>query len=123
MNVVIADRQVEARVALRLFLNNQSGIFVVGEASNSQELLVQIESIKPDVVLLEWGFPGLPTEVLIPSLLHCKTPPKVIVLGNKSEQQETALAAGADNFICIGDPPKQLLTAIRIAQSEAEGAK
>ena len=119
VRILVADRYAALRSAVKTLLQNELGLEVIGEACDSQELLAQIEAQPPDVVLLEWGLPGQPAAELL-ALLRARDPPqlKIIVLGRYAEQQQDALAAGADYFVSKSDGPKRLLTAVRIVQVE-----
>lgn len=119
MRILIADRCAAVRSAVKALLQNELGLDVTGEACDSQELLAQIETKHPDVVLLEWELPGQSAAELL-AILRALDPQKlkVIVLGSYPEQEQDALAAGADYFVGKSDRPKRLLTAVRIMQVE-----
>jgi DNA-binding NarL/FixJ family response regulator len=59
MRVLLADDRPKTRFALRLLLERQPGIQVVGEAADAEELLVLAMATFPDVVLLDWELPNL----------------------------------------------------------------
>ncbi len=59
MRILLADDQTRVRFALRVLLERQPGLAVVGEATNSRDLLDQINATRPDTVLLDWELPGL----------------------------------------------------------------
>lgn len=120
MRVLLADDQSQVRSALRLLLEQEPELSIVGEVATAGELLTQIEETCPDVVLLDWELPGLRTadpstssgqrpltalRTLCPHLL-------VIALSGRPEACQAALAAGADAFVSKGDPPERLLAAV-----------
>jgi DNA-binding NarL/FixJ family response regulator len=111
--IVIAERQTVVRSALRRFLGQQPGLYVVGEAAEDQELLAQLEVACPDLVLLDWDLPGRPVADLIPALRRPDCQPAVIVLAVRPEPAQSALDAGAEAFVYKGESPKRLLTTIR----------
>jgi DNA-binding NarL/FixJ family response regulator len=59
MRVFLADDQAKVRAALRLLLEQEPGLSVVGEVTEAKDLLVQVQVTQPDVVLLDWELPGL----------------------------------------------------------------
>jgi len=59
MQILLADNQPKVRFGLRVLLERQPGLKVVGEAADAEELLAQMEAACPDLVLLGWGLPGL----------------------------------------------------------------
>jgi len=112
MHILVADDQPTVRFALRVLLERQPGLNVVGEVANAEDLLTQVEAICPDLVLLGWELPGLAAKSTISALR--KTCPRlpVIALSGRPEARRAALDAGADIFVSKGDPPERLLVAI-----------
>lgn len=133
MRVFLADDQAKVRSALRLLLEQEPGLNVVGEAAEAEDLLAQVQAICPDLVLLDWELPGFrdpdrPTALrrssgqrLLAALHSLGCPLKVIALSGHLEAREEALAAGADAFVSKGDPPERLLTTLRTVGAEGEG--
>jgi DNA-binding NarL/FixJ family response regulator len=118
MRVLLADAQPKVRSALRLLLKYQPGVRVVGEVGDAENLLIQILSAHPDLILVDWGLPGLAAIGSLPALRKDNPNLKVIVMSGRPEECQQALAAGADAFISKMDPPEQLLTAL-LAMKEA----
>jgi DNA-binding NarL/FixJ family response regulator len=56
MRILLADSQSRVRFALCSLLEEQSGLMVVGEATDCQELLAQAEADCPDLVVIDWDF-------------------------------------------------------------------
>jgi DNA-binding NarL/FixJ family response regulator len=128
VRVLLADGHVKVRAALRLLLEQEPGLTVVGEAATARDLFAQVRRIRPDLVLLDWELPGLqaihpspePGEPVLPALRYLCRPLKVIALSGHLEACEEALAAGADAFVSKGDPPERLIAALRMANVGAE---
>jgi DNA-binding NarL/FixJ family response regulator len=119
MQVILADDQAKVRSALRLLLEHQPGVEILGEAVDTTGLLDWAKAACPDLVLLDWELPGLPAATLLP-LLHDHCPDlRVIALSSRPEVRQAALDAGADDFVSKGDPPERLLIAI----DEVDGKK
>jgi DNA-binding NarL/FixJ family response regulator len=113
MRVLLADDQAQVRSALRLLLMHQPEVEIIGEAVDSTGLLDWVKAVCPDMVLLDWELPGLPTVVLLP-LLHEYCPDlRVVALSGRPEARREALQAGSDAFASKGDPPERLLAVIR----------
>jgi len=113
MHVLLADDQAKVRSALRLVLEQQPGVSILGEAVDATGLLDWVRAVCPDVVLLDWELPGLKADSLLPTLRQLCPHLKVIALSGRPEARQAALAAGADAFVSKGDPPEQLLAAVR----------
>jgi DNA-binding NarL/FixJ family response regulator len=120
LRVLIADRQSAVRSAVRLLLEEKLGSDVVGEAADNEELLAQLERLRPDIILLDWDLPGLSTGELSDALHRLDRRPGLIVMRAHRESVQAALATGADAFVNKGDPPRRLLTAIRALSVEGQ---
>ncbi len=120
MRILLADDQKSVRFGLHVLLEQQPGWQVVGEATDAQELLAQTRVTCPDLVLLDWGLPGMGEEKLIAALKGICPNLRVIVFSGRLEIQQEALDAGADKFISKTNPPEQLLAAIRSANQNKE---
>ncbi len=120
MQILVADKQPKVRFGLRVLLEQQPGLKVVGEAVNVEELLAQVEVACPDLVLLDWELPGLAAVDLVTALRRVCPELLVIVLSGRSEVRQAALAAGADAFVYKCDPPERLLAAIADCAAKVE---
>lgn len=123
MRVLLADDQPHVRFALRVLLERQPGVVVVGEAIDTIDLLAQVEANHPDLVLLGWELPGLATEGALSSLRLICPELLVIALSSRSEARRAALSAGADAFVSKGDPPERLLGAIEMQERRRSGCE
>ncbi len=112
MRVLLADSQPQVRFALRLLLERQLGLTVVGEATDTGDLLSQTETAHPDLVLLGWEMPDTAAGGLLPALRAIRPGLLVIALSGWPEARRAALSAGADAFVSKSDPPERLLAAI-----------
>lgn len=112
MRILIADAQARVRFALRVLLERQSNIKVVGEAVDAESLLVQANSTCPDALLLGWELPGMPIESLMCDLRKACPDMDVIALSGRLEAHRAALSIGVDAFVSKSSPPEELLAAI-----------
>jgi DNA-binding NarL/FixJ family response regulator len=112
MRVLLADDRTEVRSALRLLLEQEPGVCVVGEAAEAEGLLTQAKAIHPDLVLLDWELPSLRADSVLSALHRIYPNLLVIVLSVRPEARRAALTAGANAFVSKGDPPERLLEAI-----------
>jgi DNA-binding NarL/FixJ family response regulator len=119
MRILLADDQARVRFALRVLLERQPGLAVVGEAANGRDLVDQINATRPDTILLDWELPGLTAVRAVPSLRRAYPLLIVIALSGRSEARQAAAAAGASAFVSKTDPPECLLAAIESSRSAA----
>jgi len=120
MRILLSDDQAQVRFALRMLLERQPGVEVVGETVNAQELLNRVMVTRPDVVLLSWELPGLGEMGSLSALCqHC---PDLIViaLSSRPEARRAALEAGANAFVSKTDPPERLLDLIEQCHGQCD---
>jgi len=111
MRILLADAQSRVRFALRVLLERQPDMEVAGDSANAKELLALTQEACPDLVLLDWGLPGL-TEDLLDALREECPGMYVIALSGRPEAGRQALDSGADAFVCKCDSAQRLLAAI-----------
>ena len=121
--VLIALGQPEDRLALRIYLQAQRGLEVVGEAARGRDLLEQLGALCPDLVLLEWDLPDRPSANLLADLRNLNCQPLVVVYGNHPESSSAATDAGADAFVFKGEGPKRVTSTINWVVLEARYAQ
>jgi DNA-binding NarL/FixJ family response regulator len=113
--VVVADDQALVRAGLKMVLEAEPDIEVVGEAADGHEVLEVARRAAPDVVLMDIRMPGLDGLEASRRLLAGADPPKVLVLTTFDEEEYLyeALRAGTSGFLLKVSPPEQLIGAIR----------
>ena len=112
MHIIVADDQPDVRSALKLLLEEKPTISNISEAGNSYELLWQIKTGCPDLVLLDWELPGTKPEHLLSVLRNLCPHISVIAFSSTPQTRQIAISCGANEFICKSDPPEKLLTAL-----------
>ena len=113
MFVILADDQFDVRCALRLLLEQEADLELVSEAVNTFELLSQLSTACPDLVLLDWELPGLPVLDLLAGVQRICPDTCIIALSGRPEACEQAAQAGVPGFVSKGDPPERLLAVVR----------
>ena len=118
VRVVIADDQQLIRASLRVLVESQPGLVVVGEAGNGQDAVVVTAEQRPDVVLMDIRMPVLDGIQATRQITAMDGPvvPRVLMLTtyDLDEYVYSALRAGASGFLLKDAPPEDLLAAIRI---------
>ncbi len=122
LRVLLADDQAGLRSAIRLLLEEDPEVEVIGEVVEAKTLLAKAESTRPHLLLLDWELPGLKAMGGVRQLLgtlHNRYPHlHVIVLSGQPDAGNNALAAGADYFVSKADPPDSLLAVLHRAKRE-----
>jgi CheY-like chemotaxis protein len=98
--VLLADDQAKVRSALRLLLEQEPGLSVVGDAVETEELLAQAEALCPDLMLLDWELPGLQTADPLRALRAGCPNLKVIAVSGRPEARRASLAGGWGRRFC-----------------------
>ena len=112
MNILLADDQPQVCSALRLLLEQKTGARIAGEAANVQDLLAQAAIVHADAILIDWELPGLSPVDGMTAVRRTYPTARIVALSSQPEARRLALLAGADAFVCKGDPPEWLLAAL-----------
>lgn len=119
VRVLIADDQELVRTGLRMILNAQPDIEVVGEAADGAEAVTLARSIRPDVCLLDIRMPvadGIEaTRALAGPDVADPIPVVVITTFDLDEYVYAALRAGARGFLLKDAGPTLLAQAVHAA--------
>jgi DNA-binding NarL/FixJ family response regulator len=120
VRVVVADDQPLVRAGLRMILETEPHIEIVGEASTGVEAIEVCEREHPDVVLMDVRMPVMDGIEATRRVTSAAEPPRVLVLTtfDLDEVVYDALRAGASGFLLKDAPEERLITAIRVV---AEG--
>jgi DNA-binding NarL/FixJ family response regulator len=116
--VLVADDQAIVREGLRVILDAQDDITVVGEAGDGIEVLAGAREHHPDVILMDIQMPRMDGIEATRRLLARDDPapaPRVLVLTTFGEDRFVfeALQAGASGFLLKDSRRGQLISAIR----------
>ena len=114
IRVLVADDQEIVRTGLRMILDAQPGIEVVGEAANGREAVDLARELKPDVCLFDVRMPEL-DGIEATRQLADTTAVVVITTFDLDEYVHGALKAGARGFLLKDAGPELLAQAIRSA--------
>jgi DNA-binding NarL/FixJ family response regulator len=115
IRVVLADDQEMIRAGLRMLLDFQPDLEVVGEASDGVEVVEVVARTRPDVVLMDVRMPRCDGIEAARRVLAGGADVGVVVLTTFDEDASLAdaLAAGVSGFLLKTAPPEQLLHAVR----------
>ncbi|MDH6123886.1 response regulator transcription factor [Kitasatospora sp. GP82] len=117
IKVLIADDERLVRTGLRVVLNAEPDLTVVGEAADGTEVAPLAAELRPDVVLMDVRMPGMDgiraTEHLLGSV---QPPPKVLVVTTfeNDDYVYEALRAGASGFLLKRSRAEEMVQAVRL---------
>lgn len=117
IRVMLADDEAMVRAGLRLVLETEPDIDVVGEASDGIEAVATAARLRPDVVLIDVHMPRMDGLSAAHQLLVEDPGIKVVVLTtfNDNSYVREALRLGASGFLLKVAPPERLAEAVRVA--------
>jgi DNA-binding NarL/FixJ family response regulator len=125
IRILLVDDQALVRAGFRMILDSEPEMEVVGEAADGREAIEQVQSLRPDVVLMDIRMPeldGLEAARRILDGFEDGEGPRILMLTtfDLDEYVYEALRAGASGFLLKDTPPEQLVAAIEvIARGEA----
>jgi DNA-binding NarL/FixJ family response regulator len=126
IRILVVDDDTLIRTGLRLILDSQDDLEVIGEAGDGAVAVQQARVLRPDVVLMDVQMPrmdGLQATAAITSAGRSDHPaPRVIILTTfeLDEYVFQALRSGASGFVLKRTPAEELISAVRtVAAGEA----
>jgi DNA-binding NarL/FixJ family response regulator len=121
VTVLLVDDQELFREGVRVIIDAQDGMRVVGAAGNGMEAIRLVDELRPDVVLMDIRMPEMDgveasRQIFAPERAARRTKPvRVIVLTtfNLDDRAATAIRHGASGFLLKDTTPLMLRDAIR----------
>jgi DNA-binding NarL/FixJ family response regulator len=121
IRVVLAEDHHVVRTAFAALLAKEPDIEVVGEVSNTGDLLDRVAELRPDVLLLDAHMPGGRVITAAKKLRNQDPKVQILVLSayERSEYIVGLVRAGAAGYVLKHDSSDMLVTAVRaVAQGE-----
>jgi DNA-binding NarL/FixJ family response regulator len=115
ISVLLVDDHSLVRRGFRRLLEDESDIFVKGEAGSGEEAIDLAKSLLPDVIVMDSALPGINGLDATRKILGNNPKARVLMLSMHSEQTwvQQALAAGAKGYILKNAIDLDLAAAIR----------
>jgi len=112
--ILIVDDAEDIRTLLRMRLDRQENLDVVGEAVDGMDAVDQARALQPHLVLLDMAMPRMDGLQALPLIRAAVPDVRVIVLSgfNQGTLEQEALAAGADRYIVKGGSMRELVEEI-----------
>jgi DNA-binding NarL/FixJ family response regulator len=116
--ILLVDDHAVVRRGLRIFLDLQEGLEVVGEAADGAQAVEEAERLAPDVVLMDVVMPGVDGIAATARLRERVPDARVLVLSSfdDSDRVLPALKAGAAGYLMKDTQPDALAEAIRAVE-------
>ena len=117
IRLLLVDDHAVVRSGLKMLLENERDVEIIGEASSASEAMEAAARLKPDVILMDIGLPDL-SGIDATRAIKKNTADVAIVALTIHEDEEyffKMLEAGASGYVPKRAAPEELLTAIRAA--------
>ncbi len=118
IRVFVVDDQKTIHQVVKSYLEIEPDLEIVGFAFNAQVAIKQIESLKPDVVLMDIDMPGMDgltaTKVISERLVTTKV--LILTIHDDEQHLNRALHFGAKGYLLKTTPAEELVNAIRYVQ-------
>ncbi|MEU6209663.1 response regulator transcription factor [Streptomyces sp. NPDC047023] len=117
LRIVVCDDERMVRTALRVILEAEDDLEVVGEAATGAEVVPLVRTLAPDVVLMDVRMPEIDgiraTEQILATMAE---PPRIVVVTTFENDAYVyeALRAGAVGFLLKRADPDELIGAVRL---------
>ena len=122
IRILIVDDHAVVRAGIRLLLDSQPDMEVVGEAQDGREGLAQAQKLKPNVILMDITLPDMGGVETTHAIMEACPEVQIVALTMHEDARYffQMLRAGASGYVVKGADPSELLSAIRaVAQNKA----
>jgi len=115
INILLVDDHALLRSGLRMLIDSQADMHVIGEAENGQQLLPLVENTQPDVILLDLSMAGLGGLETLPLIRKLQPSIHILILTMHDDESylRQALRDGASGYLLKRAADTELLSAIR----------
>ena len=118
MDILIVDDHTLLSESLRMMLERDEELKVVGVASNGIRALELCKEKKPDIVLMDVKMPDMDGITATKKIKSTYPDIKVLILTSVEEEKwiMDSFAAGADGYLLKDTPPEKLITLIKCVE-------
>jgi DNA-binding NarL/FixJ family response regulator len=117
IRVIVVDDHTVMRAGVVALLASEPGIAIVGEAGNGKEAVELVETLAPDLALIDLRMPVLDGVAATAQIVAGTSPTRVLILTtyDTDVEIERAVEAGAIGYLLKDTTREQLVDAIRSA--------
>lgn len=122
IRVLLADDHPALRIGLRVLLNLSPSIEVIGEVEDGEAAMQLIQSLQPDVAILDCQLPNVDGIKVAEALRNGPTQVRVLALSAYDDDRYLSgmMAAGASGYFLKSEAPQQIVTAVERIYRGAE---
>lgn len=115
IRVFVADDHTIVRKGITALLSAKPEFEVVGEAENGREAVIEVERLRPDVILMDLAMPEMDGVEAIRAIKERQPDARILVLTSFAADDKSfpAIKAGALGYLLKDSGPQELVQAIR----------
>jgi len=115
LRILVADDHAIVRQGLKLLIDSQPDMEVIGEAADGKAALALAATVKPDIVVMDISMPGMNGLIATRSLKEQQPGVMIVALTRHEDDAylEELLRAGASAYVLKQSAPADFLKAIR----------
>jgi len=117
IKIIIVEDNHTIRRGLKLLIDGTEGYSCIADFENCEDMLSELHSLNPDILLMDIGLPGMSGIEGIKQVKEVYPDLTILILTIYEENRLIfeALKAGASGFLVKKTPPARLLEAIKEA--------
>lgn len=115
ISIILADSQYLTRLGLKHLLRGKEQFRVVGEATKEPQLLEQVRSLSPQVVILDYNQPGNFSQATVENVKSAAPQANILIISadNNKENIYNILELGVNSFLTKACEEGEIVDAIR----------
>lgn len=119
LRIVLADDHKIVREGIRLLIDSQDDMEVVGEAGDGEAAIVKVTELMPDIIVMDISMPKLNGLKATKRLKRISPQIKILTLTRHTDDGylQQLIQAGANGYVLKQSAPAELINAIRVIGS------
>lgn len=115
LKILLAEDHQIVREGLKLLLNSQPDMEVVGEAGDGEMAVEMVKTLQPDIIIMDISMPRLNGLMATKRLRAANSDVKILTLSRHTDDGylQQLLAAGVNGYVLKQSAPTHLINAIR----------
>lgn len=120
VRLMLVDDHYMTRLGLRTFLETQLGLEVIGEAEDGAAAVEKALTLKPDIVIVDFGLPGWDGAEVTRQILKSAPQVKIIAYSMYADRKHVRemFLAGASAYLTKDSPYEELIPAVQAVMTD-----